>query len=87
MNDPVATTKTRTRTRAPLTGQMKGMLTASEAAEALGVSEGTLAAWRNAQKNIAYYKVLNVIGYKREDIDKCIKEHMSLVCVKPLPAE
>lgn len=81
------TDERKSRTRAPLTGQMKGMLTAAEAAVAIGVSPGTLAAWRTAQKNIAYYKVANAIGYKREDIDKCVKEHMTLVCVKPLPAE
>jgi len=76
--------KTRTRTpRGPLTGQMKGMLRPSEAAEFLGASESTLAAWRRNQTNVAFYKVGNVIGYKKEDLEACRREHFTLQKFEP----
>ena len=87
MSDNATQAKAKRSPRGPLTGQLKGMLRTKEAADFLGTSESTLAAWRRKQVNVTYYKVGSDIGYKKEDLEKCRKAMFELRRFDPIEPE
>ena len=53
----------------------QNLLAPKQAAEYLGISEGTLAVWRtNKTYPIPYIKVGNRIRYRQEDLEKWLDE-------------
>lgn len=60
-----------------MSADSKALLTPKEAADLLGIPEGTLAQWRSQRRGPPFVKLeLRLIRYRRTDLEKYIGDHL-----------